>query len=272
VALFGYDDVLGERVLEEYEAESARWAERGKAAARGRRVDPGRRGGRRPAGEQRAALPARGHATSRSSRGCVGLRTGPSPTTVWSPSRRSSRRARAVRHRCSCPRKQVAWAWLGFRTRPDEATIAALLNARRTDGISIAVGEPAPGIAGFRNSHAEALAARRLAEALQASRRQRDALGQRRGPRAVVGGCGARAGIRVPRARAARRRRRRNGAAAGTLAVYFREGDVTAATAQRLGVRISTRSRTACASARSCSSARSSSGASNSRPRCCCAT
>jgi hypothetical protein len=25
-ALFGYDEVLGERVLEEYEAESARWA------------------------------------------------------------------------------------------------------------------------------------------------------------------------------------------------------------------------------------------------------
>jgi hypothetical protein len=44
-------------------------------------------------------------------------------------------------------------------------------------------------------------------EALQAWRRQRDALGQRRGPRAVVGGCGARPGIRVPRARAARRRR-----------------------------------------------------------------
>ena len=59
--------------------------------------------------------------------------------------------------------KQVAWAWLGFRTRPDEATIAALLNTRRTDGVSIAVGEPAPGVAGFRNGHAEPLAARRLA-------------------------------------------------------------------------------------------------------------
>jgi hypothetical protein len=124
-------------------------------------------------------------------------------------------------------------------TRPDEATIAALLNAPRTDGISIAVGEPAPGVAGFRNSHAEALAARRLARLSQ----HRAGSVTRSGSvavLAVVGGCGARPGIRVPRARPLDADDDAMARLRATLAVYFREGDVIAATAQRLGVHINT--------------------------------
>jgi hypothetical protein len=44
----------------------------------------------------------------------------------------------------------------------DEATIAALLDARRTDGISIAVGESAPGVAGFRLRQCEELLGRSI--------------------------------------------------------------------------------------------------------------
>jgi DNA-binding PucR family transcriptional regulator len=114
-----------------------------------------------------------------------------------------------------------------------------LLDARRTDGISIAVGEQAPGVAGFRNSHAEALAARRLARLSE----HRAGSVTRWGSVAVLGLLSA----AMERAREFVSRELRpldadddaNGAAAGDARSLLPRGR-RAATAQRLGVHINT--------------------------------
>jgi DNA-binding PucR family transcriptional regulator len=52
------------------------------------------------------------------------------------------------------------WAWVATTNPPGDAVSRI---AGRTDGVSIAVGEPAPGIAGFRTTHEDAQVAHRVA-------------------------------------------------------------------------------------------------------------
>lgn len=59
-----------------------------------------------------------------------------------------------------------AWAWLPYRSVPTEA-VEALRRflSQRTDAPTVAIGSPAPGVAGFRSSHREAQAGRSVADA-----------------------------------------------------------------------------------------------------------
>jgi hypothetical protein len=265
-ALFGYDDVLGERVLDKYETESAR---RAPSAEKLRRETVASILAGEAVDVQRACSVLRTRSrsrTSRSSPGCVRLRTGSSPTTVCSPSRRSSRRARVVRHRCSRPRASRS-PGRGWASARGPTTIAALLDARRADGISITAGEPAPGVACFRNGHAEALAAPRGSPSIA------PAAYARWGSVAVLGLLSA----DVERAREFASRElgpldADDDAMArlrATLAVYVRADDAIAATARRLGVHINTISYRL----RRCEELLGrSNGGSRLKPRCCCAT
>lgn len=54
------------------------------------------------------------------------------------------------------------WAWAGSTERPADETIAAVAETPRADGISVAVGEPAHGVEGFRHTHERAMLARRV--------------------------------------------------------------------------------------------------------------
>ncbi len=51
------------------------------------------------------------------------------------------------------------WTWLGARRRPAVAEVERLFVSGGADGLSLAVGEPARGIAGWRQTHREAQAA-----------------------------------------------------------------------------------------------------------------
>ncbi|WP_183097557.1 PucR family transcriptional regulator [Nocardioides pelophilus] len=71
--------------------------------------------------------------------------------------------------RCAAPRPLVlqagpaeVWAWLATDRPPD----AGGWSAEVTPGVRVAVGVTAPGVAGFRDSHREAVAARALADVL----------------------------------------------------------------------------------------------------------
>lgn len=55
------------------------------------------------------------------------------------------------------------WAWIATPAAPDLAPLAQLHDRLDAAGIRIAVGGPAPGVAGFRTSHEEARAAHQLA-------------------------------------------------------------------------------------------------------------
>jgi DNA-binding PucR family transcriptional regulator len=239
-AQFGYEDVLGSRVLEEYESERARWARSSEklrhetvtAILAGQPVDAQHAGGvlRYPLELAHVAIVLWNDASD------DGL--------VAEDRLRATARELASRAGCQSSLVMpasalVTWAWLGFRAAPDEQRMAALLEPR-ADCISLAVGEPADGIAGFRSSHAEALGARRIAKLSKS----RAGTVTRWGNVAIVGLLSADA----ERARQFVTRElgpvdADNDAMArlrATLAIYFREGDVIAATAQRLGVHINT--------------------------------
>jgi DNA-binding PucR family transcriptional regulator len=240
-AQFGYDDVLGSRVLEEYEAERARWARSAEklrhetvtAILVGEPVDTQHAGGvlRYPLELAHVAFVLWNEASD------DGL--------VAEDRLRAAARELASRAGCQSSlvvpaSRLVTWAWLGFRAGPDERLMATVLEPRRADRISIAAGEPATGIAGFRNSHAEALAARRIAK-LSKSRTGTVTRWQNVAILALLSADAERARQFVTRELGpldadndAMARLR------ATLAVYFREGDVIAATAQRLGVHINT--------------------------------
>jgi DNA-binding PucR family transcriptional regulator len=240
-ALFGYDDVLGSRVLEEYESERARWArsaeklrhETVEAILAGDAVDAQHAGGVLRYSLELAHM-------------AIVLWSEASDGGLVADDRlRTAARELATAAGCQSSlimpaSTLVTWAWLGFRAAPDEQRIAALLKPRRADCISLAVGEPANGIAGFRTSHAEALGARRIAKLSNS----RAGTVTRWGNVAILALLSADA----ERARQFVTRElgpldADNDAMArlrATLAIYFREGDVIAATAGRLGVHINT--------------------------------
>lgn len=56
------------------------------------------------------------------------------------------------------------WAWIGSDAAPDMALLTRTA-AERAEGLRVAVGRPGRGLAGFRESHREALAAQRIAMA-----------------------------------------------------------------------------------------------------------
>lgn len=59
--------------------------------------------------------------------------------------------------------RNVMFAWLGFHTAPDVSSIEIDRKALREDGIALAIGGPAGGMDGFRLAHLDAQATRRLA-------------------------------------------------------------------------------------------------------------
>lgn len=54
------------------------------------------------------------------------------------------------------------WAWAGSLERPKDEAIAAVVDSARRDGVSVAVGEPAEGVEGFRQTHERAVLARNV--------------------------------------------------------------------------------------------------------------
>jgi DNA-binding PucR family transcriptional regulator len=240
-ALFGYDDVLGSRVLEEYESERARWSRSAEklrheavaAILAGEPVDAQHAGGvlRYSLEVAHVAIVLWNEASDDGSVAADRLRAVASELATRAGSQSSLVMPAS---------RLVTWAWLGFRAGPDERRLAALLEPRRDDRISVAVGEPATGIAGFRSSHAEALGARRIAK-LSNSRAGTVTRWANVAILALLSADAERARQFVTRELGpldadndAMARLR------ATLAVYFREGDVIAATAQRLGVHINT--------------------------------
>ena len=55
--------------------------------------------------------------------------------------------------------QMTAWAWVGARARPDSAEVAGLASAICSPQTFLAIGEPSHGLAGWRLSHRQALAA-----------------------------------------------------------------------------------------------------------------
>ena len=241
-ALFDYDDIVSGRVLEEYDAERARWAPS---------PDKLRH-------ETVAAIlamePVEADRASRALR--YRLDVIHVAFVLWvvdateglGPEDRMHAAARDLVTGTACAAslvvpagKLVTWGWLGFREHPDEQQMAALLSSgRRTDGVSVAVGEPAPGIDGFRRSHGDASSARRLAS-----------LSHTRPGAATRWGNVAALGLLSADPEHARQFVTRElgpldadddamARLRATLATYFLEGDVISATAQRLGIHINT--------------------------------
>lgn len=236
--LFRFLDVVTGRIVEEYHAERERWS-RSAAARRlamvrelldGQPVDPAK-----ASGVLRLELRAR-H---------VGM-------VLWTTSGQDEgggpqRLRRAAEELAASYGDQrpllvpvghrVLWAWVGAPdeppTRPPETTL-------RPDGVSVAVGEPASGVTGFRHSHEEAQAARRVA------------LLTGRPPGTVVGWqrSGLLGLLAADEELARRFAARELGALAAdddasgrlraTLATYLREGAHVARTAERLGVHANT--------------------------------
>jgi hypothetical protein len=58
---------------------------------------------------------------------------------------------------------RTAFAWIAVREDPDAEMLELIRGDRQLAGLGVALGEPARGIAGFRSSHLDALAARRVA-------------------------------------------------------------------------------------------------------------
>jgi DNA-binding PucR family transcriptional regulator len=130
--------------------------------------------------------------------------------------------------------QRVTWAWAGARERPDAALDALRLDDL-PDGVRLAYGEPAAGIAGFRTTHEEALAARTLARTRSPAAtvtRYRDV--------ALLGLLTT--DVRRARHFVARELRGLSGREESvvrlrdTLLAYFQEGEHLRRTAERLGV------------------------------------
>jgi PucR C-terminal helix-turn-helix domain/GGDEF-like domain len=69
-----------------------------------------------------------------------------------------------------CPDEGSAWAWLGGRRKVGSDQIAAIASSRQAGDVCLAIGEPGEGIAGWRLTHQQAMAAgliaRRSAQSL----------------------------------------------------------------------------------------------------------
>ena len=76
----------------------------------------------------------------------------------------AARAAGAPRALTFAPGEGSVWAWIGTREEPDLDAVAAALEASLRAGEGIALGMPAQGLEGFRQSHGDALHARRVAE------------------------------------------------------------------------------------------------------------
>jgi DNA-binding PucR family transcriptional regulator len=83
---------------------------------------------------------------------------------------RLERAAQAAAQRLGCGRPLLLsestgtmWAWLGTDSEPEQGLIEAFLSAPEPDGVSIALGEPGHGVAGFRRTHRDAVDAARVA-------------------------------------------------------------------------------------------------------------
>lgn len=57
----------------------------------------------------------------------------------------------------------VAWAWVAVREAPPTQQVYAVVNGARHEGVSLAIGEPAGGLEGFRTTHDDAVVASRIA-------------------------------------------------------------------------------------------------------------
>ncbi len=57
----------------------------------------------------------------------------------------------------------VAWGWIAVREAPSADALRDAIEAARPGGVSVAYGDPAPGLPGFRATHDDALAASRVA-------------------------------------------------------------------------------------------------------------
>ncbi len=157
---FRWIDLLGERLTDEYEAERERLvrsgeAQRARAVAAllaGEVTDPGAL-----SRVLRYEL-ARVHVGS-----CSGSTPSMPPVMRrrrWSAPRRRSRALLGARSALTLSSTAtVTWAWIGAVRAPELDRITGM----RTDGVSVAVGEPAEGAAGFRTTHQDASDAQRVA-------------------------------------------------------------------------------------------------------------
>jgi hypothetical protein len=59
---------------------------------------------------------------------------------------------------CVCPYEGTFWTWLGGRRRADDEDFKLLAAASLPSGVSLAVGQPAQGLAGWRLTHRQAAA------------------------------------------------------------------------------------------------------------------
>lgn len=130
----------------------------------------------------------------------------------------------------------LTWAWIGGAAAPDLSRLRGL----RTEGVSVAIGEPAEGAAGFRTTHEDAMDAQRVARGR----------GRRAGAIVQYGRVELAAMLVGDLPRARRFVQRHLGALAvddeerarlrATLRVYLDEQGSRQATAERLGVHSNT--------------------------------
>lgn len=256
--LFRFLDVVTGRIVEEYHAERERWS-RSAAARRlamvrelldGQPVDPA-------TASSVLRLELRGRHVAMVLWTTSGQDEGGGPQRLRRAAEELASERGGQRPLLVPVGHRVLWAWLAApddappgpsrssgaprSVAPDEASSARPPERTlRSDGVSVAIGEPGSGVAGFRHSHEEAQAARRVA-----------LLGGRP-PGAVVhwqrsGLLGLLAGDEELARRFAARELGAlaadddvSGRLRATLATYLREGAHVARTADRLGVHANT--------------------------------
>jgi DNA-binding PucR family transcriptional regulator len=158
--MFRYIDVVCDRIVEEYDAERARWVRSATAA----RTDTVRAILDAQPIDRDAASRTLGYELRRHHVGLVLWRD--SDTDDLGGLEETAAMlagAAGFSDTLLLPIGTLLWAWLGAREPPDEATIELLRKTRLAPDVHAAFGEPAGDLDGFRDTHEEALRAHRIA-------------------------------------------------------------------------------------------------------------
>ncbi|MDX8151343.1 helix-turn-helix domain-containing protein [Patulibacter brassicae] len=159
--LFAYMDVIVGRIVEEYHAERDRW----RRSLDARRADVVRDLLEGQPVDVDAAGRTLGRDLAGRHLGVVLWTDGDDAATAPARLERAAEEV-AAEHGDGRPlvlraSQRVAWAWI----TPAAGGTAPRGGVLRRDGVSVALGEPGPGVTGFRETHEEAVAGRRLARA-----------------------------------------------------------------------------------------------------------
>jgi DNA-binding PucR family transcriptional regulator len=158
--LFGYIDAICDRIVDEHEAERARWV---RSAAAARTDTVGAILDSRPV-DRDAASRTLGYELRRHHVGLLLWRdAGPDDVGGLEEAAGALVSAAGFDDPLLLPVGTLLWGWVGTRDVPGEDAMEALRTTRLPPQVHAAIGEPAADVDGFRETHREALHAHRVA-------------------------------------------------------------------------------------------------------------